>query len=362
MQGRHPNSRDKTRMCPYCRMEISAFATKCFHCGERVEPQRWDQRHFTMEDLGGARKATYAPPDSVMAALETFRAELEGQRISDGGHGSEPSAPSDEGSSSGGEASDSGLPSLDERSQFLASLHEEARPTGAFARVCARPRPSLARRLGTIAAAIILLAALGLGGFGLYSITFARPGTVPAVPDLPQLPANEALELLKEGQLLDALDAARSAVVVHDTERNRAIQEEVRAAVKAEIHARLNADPWSPEDLEEAVRLAGMATIRDPGPFFTELEAEVKQEEYAYRMMLVRPEPRGRRGRARFRLHRQSEAAQELGEEFVTVGIGEEIAGRFRLIEVQRGRAKVEDLEKGRRLIYSVDGSFIPAE
>jgi len=251
---------------------------------------------------------------------------------------------------------------LDDRSRFLASLHEEARPTGAFAQVYARPRPSLTRTLGTIAAVIIVLVVLVVGGGGLYSMFFAGPDAVPDGTGAPQPPENPALELLEEGKWLDALDAARTAVVVHDTERNREIQETVRAAFKAEIHALLNADPWSPDDLEEAVRLAGRAPIRDPGPFSAELEHEVKQEEYAYNMMLVRPEPNGRRGRARFRLHRQYEAAQALGEEFVTVGIGEDIAGRFRLLDVQSSRAKVEDSEKGRQLIYSVDGSFAPVE
>ncbi|HNZ19239.1 MAG TPA: hypothetical protein PKK44_12995, partial [Candidatus Hydrogenedentes bacterium] len=61
MTGRQANNSDKTRVCPYCRMEISIFATKCFHCGERVDPPRTDQRHFSMEDLGGRKSTNYAP-------------------------------------------------------------------------------------------------------------------------------------------------------------------------------------------------------------------------------------------------------------------------------------------------------------
>ncbi|HPJ99075.1 MAG TPA: hypothetical protein PKW60_06280, partial [Candidatus Hydrogenedentes bacterium] len=79
MAGRASSNEDKTRVCPFCRREISIFATKCFHCGERVDPPRADQRHFSMEDLGGRKSTNYAPSESVMAALETFRAELTGE-------------------------------------------------------------------------------------------------------------------------------------------------------------------------------------------------------------------------------------------------------------------------------------------
>ena len=76
----------------------------------------------------------------------------------------------------------------------------------------------------------------------------------------------------------------------------------------------------------------------------------------------VRPEPERGGGTAKFRLNALSEAAQEAGDKFVTVETGEKFAGRFRLIQVGRSEAVVEDLLRNRRIAYYVSGNYAPAE
>ncbi len=361
MLGNHADSQDKRRSCPYCRMEISVFATKCFHCGERVEPPRTDQRHFSTEDLGGLRGTNYAPSESVMAALETFRAELTGERDEGAAQGSSSKASSGGDSSSGGDISESGLPVLDERSKELASIHEESRPTGAFAAPYGLPKPSPGRRLANALAVLIVLAVLGVGAFGLYSMMQGQNVPPEPVIEESERPPNRAPALLEEGRLLDAVSAARDAVILADTSENKAIQQQAREALYNQVQQHITAAPWKAEDLDQAVELATQAAIIDPSDFFANLEGEVKKEEYTYRMMLVRPEPDGARGKARFRFHALSEAAIEAGDDSVTVEVGEEFAGRFRLVRVGRSEAEVEDLLRGRRIIYYLSGSFAPA-
>lgn len=356
MTGRQANNSDKTRVCPYCRMEISIFATKCFHCGERVDPPRTDQRHFSMEDLGGRKSTNYAPSESVMAALETFRAELTGEIQHSSGGAVTPT-------SGGGDVpSESGLPTLDERSRQLASLHEESRPTGAFAQVYVYPRESAGRRLATYLAFVIVLAVLGVGGFGLYSLIKGRHPEPPPVVQEAVVPPNKAPQLLQEGKLLDALNAARDAVVSHETQENQTILAETRAAVRQEVEKLIETNPWTPEDLQRAVELATQAAIIDPCDELAELERYARNEDYAYGMMLVRPEPRGVTGKAQFRLNTLSEAAAQLGGDKITVEVGDEFAGRFELLRVGRSEAEVRDTLRDRRLIYSLAGTFTLAE
>lgn len=349
---------DKTRICPFCRREISVFATKCFHCGERVDPPRTDQRHFSAEDLGGRQTTQYKPSESVMAALEIFRAELAENIESD----KPVSSDSGVSSSGGGEKNDaqlvSGLPPLDERSRTLATLHEESRPSGAFASVYTPARPSLVKRLGTVLAFLIGVIMLGVGGFGVYSLVQAPKAAGPPGPVEPEFPPNPAPALLEEGKLLDALNAAQEAFSLNPSEENAAIREEVRTAIAAKIQEYLTAEPWEPENLDRASELVTQAAIVDSAEIFQELEDAVKREEYAYNMMLVRPEPDRGRGVAKFRLHSLSEAAQKSGEEFVTVTEGEEFAGRFLLVEVGRSQAIVADLLRNRRLVYYLSGDF----
>jgi len=356
-----PTQRGKTRLCPYCRREISVFATKCFHCGERVDPPRSDQRHLSAEDLGGRQTTKYAPSESVIAALETFRAELVDDIESDKGAVKDADLSSE--SAGGGETrTESGLPDLDERSKTLASLYEESRPSGAFAKGNALPQPSLLKRLGTVIAILIVVTVLGVGGFGVYSVMQQPEAKGSSTAVKPTFPPNQAPELLKEEKLLEALNEAREAISLNPSEKNKAIQNEVYEAIAAKVKEYLGGEPWAPKNLDRASELVTQAAIIDPDAFFQNLEKEVKREDYSYRMMLVRPEPERGRGVAKFRLHSLSEAAQKSGEEFVTVQEGEEFADRFLLVEVGRSEAVVKDLIRNRRLIYYLSGNFAVVE
>jgi len=354
--GRASSNEDKTRVCPFCRREISIFATKCFHCGERVDPPRADQRHFSMEDLGGRKSTNYAPSESVMAALETFRAELTGELQHGTGESMTP-----EGTGASPPPGD-GLPSLNEYSQQLASLHEESRPTGAFAQIYAPPQTSFGQRLVTYLAFVIVVIVFGVGAFGLYSLVKDRhPEPPPAVPEI-AIPPNEAPQLLREGRLLEALSAARDAAALHDTPENRNILDETRNAIRQEVETLIEANPWTPDHLQHAVELASEAAIIDPDSELDGLERYARNEENAYAMMLIRPEPKGVTGKAQFRLNPLSEAAAQVGDDKVTVEVGETIANRFELLRVGRSDAELRDILRDRRLVYSVSGSYSAAE
>ncbi len=356
MTERASSNGDKTRVCPFCRMEISIFATKCFHCGEHVDPPRADQRHFSMEDLGGRKSTNYAPSESVMAALETFRAELTGELQH--GTGETTAAGSPDPSSPSGD----GLPTLNEYSQQLASLHEESRPSGAFAQVYAPPQESFGQRLATYLAFVIVVLVFGVGVFGLYSLIKGRHPEPPPVAQEVAIPPNEAPGLLREGRFLDALSTARDAAALHDTQENQGILEETRNAIQQEVERLIEANPWTPDHLQRAVELASEAAAIDPGSDFGALEQYAKNEEYAYAMMLIRPEPRRVGGKAQFRLNPLSEAAAQTGHDKVTVEVGETIANRFELLRVRRSDAELRDVLRDRQLIYSVSGSFSAAE
>ncbi|MFO7976154.1 MAG: hypothetical protein R6V12_16140 [Candidatus Hydrogenedentota bacterium] len=293
-----------------------------------------------------------------MSAFATFRAELAENIESDKPVSSDGDTVSSEDGTDGEGNTGNDLPSLDERSQTLAALHEESRPSGAFANAYAPPRPSLMKRVGTVFAILIVVIVLGVGGFGVYSAIHAPETEGPSAVVKPTFPPNRAPGLLEEGKLLEALNAAQDAVALNPSERNKAIQEEVRNAIAAKVEEYLTGEAWSPESLDQASQLVTQASIIAPTEFFQDLEEEVKREEYAYKMMLVRPEPERGRGVAKFRLHSLSEAARKSGKEYVTVNEGEEFAGRFRLAEVGRSEAVVVDLLRNRRLVYYLSGNF----
>src|SRR5690606_34714265 len=111
------------RLCPTCRMEIRVLATKCRFCGENVGRPRDEVRALSIDDLGGETIRHYAPSSSVMEAIEAFRSETEASnpQVDDAGRksifgrkGKKDATPAPTGAD--------GLPTLDERSQVLASL------------------------------------------------------------------------------------------------------------------------------------------------------------------------------------------------------------------------------------------------
>ena len=53
--------REKTRLCPACRTPISFLATRCRHCGQKVDRPRDDGRKLTITSLGGDPDNRQAP-------------------------------------------------------------------------------------------------------------------------------------------------------------------------------------------------------------------------------------------------------------------------------------------------------------
>ena len=158
------------------------------------------------------------------------------------------------------------------------------------------------------------------------------------------------------------IDAARDAVVSHETQENQTILAETRAAVRQEVEKLIETNPWTPEDLQRAVELATQAAIIDPCDELAELERYARNEDYTYGMMLVRPEPRGVTGKAQFRLNALSEAAVQLGDDKISVEVGDEFANRFELLRVGRSDAEVRDTLRNRRVIYTLAGSYTAVE
>ena len=70
-------SREKTRLCPACRMPISILATRCRHCGQKVDRPRDEGRRLTIATLGGTAHESYVPLGSVDLTEEAREGKLE---------------------------------------------------------------------------------------------------------------------------------------------------------------------------------------------------------------------------------------------------------------------------------------------
>jgi hypothetical protein len=258
-------SREKTRVCPSCRMEISIFATKCRFCGEPVGRPREEARQLTIQDLGGAQSGTdYAPGGEVLDAIEAFRRE-EIERNTP----VEPPKRTWLGTkkSAGGKAGRKG---------------QDAR--GASGVVV------LVRKVlvfGGILAGIIVLFWVGTVVKTRIDEYLAEKNHVPTIPI-----DNKAEQILRAGGVDATLKALEEAVRVsraQNTPANLQVADRIRETLKAEVEALLNGANWTAADIDKASALVSRAAAIDTeSQAVRQLVAEVTEERAAYKMTIER--------------------------------------------------------------------------
>ena len=344
------NSRDKTRLCPTCRMEISILATKCRYCGENVGRPRDEARQLTVKDLGGESIKHYVPPSSVMEALESFRAEEEtstapaaeeSPKRSYFGFGkkkaqeSQPKNTFDD------------LPDLDSRSQNLASAVDPGPMRGSVIRTPASAGPSWMKKVGVFAGLVAAIVILYLGSGSIWAY-FNPPEEVQVGPKF----VNPAMAMIKDNRpACEILEAAVKAEMREPIPENEEITGIARQRVVDEFGGILNAPDWSMENVTKASGLAGKAWLVDPSPTIADIVAEADRESIACRMNWGSADPD--LGTATLRTRKTH---GRIWEE-VTVKKGELINERFELVAVYRDRIEVIDrLRNDRRVSYGSDG------
>lgn len=310
--------REKMRLCPTCRMEISFLATKCRFCGESVGRPKEEARQLSIQDLGGESGAEFALSESVVEALEAFRKEEMTQAAQ----------PTDE------------KGTWFRRKPAKPTVHK--RPSGGFTSVHKYTPPkdesNLTRKaaiVGAIVAGAVLLY-IG-GGFVKARVDdyMARKNQVQQVTF--NNPAIAVLE--KNGPAIEALRLAREALRATDTSDTRKVLDRAREAVKKEAEDLLNAKDWSVNCITQASNLVAEALRIDPeSPLLKELQTAVAQEAAAYKMTLDSLDPD--KGTAVVRI-----IYPEPGREpdLVVKNKGGVVGGRFEIKNIARDYVRFED-------------------
>jgi hypothetical protein len=308
-------------------MPISVLATRCRYCGETVGRPRKEEERFTVKDLGGEQKTSYTLPGNVREALEAYRAEMF----------SEPSPDAEAAGPDTGSPrfnSKTGIPEIDEQHSNLAALLDL--PTGPSApRTKARPAADRTRLVlqilaGTAAVIIVLLALrYSWAAYQNYAEAQRAAGQVVYV--------NMARSMLEKGQYVEAIAEAQEALHFNDTPENRAIADEVRAALANHVERRLNAERWSQAELREASALVNRALGRDKSPALQELLARVDAEIADYKLVLRQVDTAT--GEATFIVHSPSVPEREQ-----VVREGDYVGDRFLVKKILGNLVRLEDV------------------
>jgi hypothetical protein len=342
-----PN-KEKMRLCPTCRMEISTLATKCRFCGETVGRPRDESRSLSIDDLGGETIRHYAPSSSVMEAMESFRAETEissnppadalpekkGFLGLGGRKAPEAKAPS---------VSD-GLPQLDARSQVLAEL---AIPKTA-PKAVRRPPPSTnwIKKAGVFAGLIAAMVILYFGGVQVLAMMNRK------LPPTPVQFINPAKAMLAENaNPAETLEEAVKALAREDHPDNRVVLNDARRKFVAAINDLLYKKPWKDQYLSDASRMVNRAFKCDSGEDIRSLKEEVDREIFAYGMVLLETSDSGE---AVFNINNQSKTISgPAPSDVVRVKAGDVIQERFKVDSIGKDFVQVEDtLRENRSLTY----------
>ncbi len=289
----HPQDlRDKSRLCPACRMPISALATKCRYCGEMVtRPMAEEIRRLSVSDLGGVEGAQPVLNESVVDALDAFRREeleraaAERQQREEEmsrswfarKHPTEKTAaPKDD------------MPKLDARNLELSEISLAP----AHKTVHKRHERVWTKKLALAASfvAAVLLIWLGGGFVKAYIDSYLNRGA----PKQEAALENPAVALLYQpGRTLDALQAAVDAVRNDpNNSDNLRVLDQAREQVLKEADALLTGNPWSLSQLDRASALLARAVEIDTKSMaIKELKAAVDEEVYAYKMNVLSVDP-----------------------------------------------------------------------
>ncbi len=335
--------REKTRMCPSCRMAISVFATKCRFCGESVGRPKEADPHFTQKDLGGYKPPQHRLSDSFIGALEAFRAE---------------EFPEEE----GGDEVDN---QRRREAQAEAEFDFEGDVEDAEVRLSkwtgsrtAKPRQKPRRLSGSkwflLGTVLVLVIALYFAGiFAVRRVTAyleARRAEEQTTFD------NNALDTLaRGGSVLKALDVAVKALEHENSEPNRLIAQKVRDHLALEVRNLLephgaaaeDGTKWDLEWLKKADHLVEQAIAIDPSSELVQsLKAEVDEEIFAYeRTTVAKPDPE--QDKVFVTMIYPENPLESVKK---TVSTGDTVRDRFIVRKIAEDHVKFEDTKRKDRL------------
>lgn len=335
-------SPDKMRLCPSCRMEISVLATRCRFCGEEVGRPKEEQRHLTVDELGGETIEHYAPSSSVMEALESFRSDETVRGTPNETKKKSSIFRKRPGDKEPEAKKDSGLPELDANSRKLADTFSSGPSNSrARSRKSAPASPSWMKIVGVFAGLSAAMVIIYFGGIQVMAIINSSGSD-----DIARIPGNPALSYLEEGDSLEALRQASKFESHYDTPDSRDVLKQARDAVQAEVMGLLTSAPYTKQNLREASRIVQEAHAADPSEPMLGLKELVDKELRDYALKLTSIDLASSPRQATFTVTGSNQAVAE-----ITVAQGDTfLDGRFKLESVTATNGvKLVDLKRDQR-------------
>jgi hypothetical protein len=180
-------TQDKSKICPYCREEISTFARKCRYCGERVGEPLTKELKLTVDDIGRPEESRDVRGETLVGAYQALQAELK---------------------------------------EKTERIHKQSK----------RSFMSLPYVKGTLTTLIVVAVIAGLVAAGIWIVRFARRQST-------LLQDAHVVEILKEandykmaGNFVEALRTVYTAIEVYpESDRAQAMLNDVRADIRAHM-------------------------------------------------------------------------------------------------------------------------------
>jgi len=72
---------EKTKICPFCREQISILARKCKYCGEMVGDPLQTERLLTVDDIGRPKESRAVHGETLVKAYQALQAELKEKTV-----------------------------------------------------------------------------------------------------------------------------------------------------------------------------------------------------------------------------------------------------------------------------------------
>ncbi len=346
--------KDPTRLCPTCRMPISTLAIRCRFCGAEVGRPRKEQETFTVKDLGGEEKSSYALSGNVTEALESFlmeeRAQIEAkererQEAANRSLFRRPKKPQDS-VVTDGRGSSPGLPELDAERRDLASVSSSTSQSKLKALQEPSPIEVMGKRLLIGAALVAGLVILYFGAE--YAWAHMRAYMNPPVQETEVIYPNRAQEILAgTGNIVEALEEALTALRYNNTPENRDIAESMRRLFIEDVEARAFANPFDMTKLNSASSDIARIAQRDMDASVQQLAEIISREVADFKFILTRID--GEDDTAVFRLNNPF-----LDEREQIVAPGDLLQDRFLVKRITSRMVELEDMSArggGRRLV-----------